>query len=84
MKPCPSSSAPLWKNLALVAVYATAMGLLEAICVVYLRHLLLPTGVGQIEVAALNRYPIESWREACTIVMLVAMGLLAGTSLASL
>ena len=66
--------------MILVVAYATAMGLLEAICVVYLRHLLLPVGGGQIEVAALNRYPIELWREASTIVMLVVVGWLAGTS----
>ena len=84
MRPCPASSAPLWKNLALVVVYATAMGLLEAICVVYLRQLLLPGGVGQIEVAAMDRYySVESWREACTVVMLLAVGWLAGTTLAT-
>ncbi len=83
MQPCPSSSSPLRRNLALVVAYATAMGLLEAICVVYLRHLLLRDGAGRIEVAALNRYPIELWREACTIVMLVAVGWLAGATLAT-
>ncbi len=84
MKPCPPSSAPLWRNLALIVVYATAMGLLEAICVVYLRKVLLHGSKGPIEVAAI--YPfisIESWREACTIVMLAVVGWLAGTTLAT-
>ncbi len=84
MKPFPPSSALLWRNLALVVAYATAMGLLEAICVVYLRKLLPHGGKGPIEVAAI--YPflsIESWREACTIVMLAVVGWLAGTTLAT-
>ena len=84
MKPCPPSSAPLWRNLALIVVYATAMGLLEAICVVYLRKVLLHGSKGPIEVAAI--YPfisIESSREACTIVMLAVVGWLAGTTLAT-
>ena len=45
-----------------IVVYATAMGLLEAICVVYLRKVLLHGSKGPIEVAAI--YPfisIESW-----------------------
>ncbi len=83
MKPCLRSSEALWSNLVLVAVYATAMGMLEAICVVYLRHLVLPDRTGPIDAAAMARFPIEPCREACTILMLVAVGWLAGTSLAT-
>ena len=82
MNPCPATRPPLWRNLILVATYATAMGLLEAICVVYLRRLLGIHGGNQVDVAAMDQYyAIESWREACTIVMLIAVGWLAGTTL---
>lgn len=35
------------------------MGLAEAICVVYLRQLMLPEGAIEIDVRSLNRYWIE-------------------------
>lgn len=53
----------------MVAVFAAAMGLLEAVCVIYRR--LLPAAP----------YAIEQWREACTIVMLAVVGWLAGRNL---
>ena len=34
-----------WKRCALMVVYACAMGLLEAICVIYLRRLIWPDGL---------------------------------------
>jgi hypothetical protein len=65
--------------LVWLGVYAVAMGLLEAICVIYLRRLLpgLSSG-GASPVPPLERLRIEVIREACTIVMLVAVAWLAG------
>jgi hypothetical protein len=63
-----------------VVVYAIAMAFVEAAVVVYLRQILAPgdptvstptTGVGAIPV-------VEAFREAATIVMLLAVGVLAG------
>jgi hypothetical protein len=65
----------LWRTLGLAAVFAVAMGILEAICVIYLRHLLSPS---ENPVAALKRFPVEQIREACTIVMLLTSAWLAG------
>lgn len=64
----------LVKRFAWVSVYAIAMAFLEAVVVAYIRELLRLTGR-----ADLNAYaPMEAWREAATIVMLVAVGWLAG------
>lgn len=59
------------------------MGIAEAICVVYLRQLILPVGEMVVDVRSLDHYSIEVWREACTIVMLAAVGWLAGSSAVS-
>ena len=63
-------------RLVWLAVYAVAMGLLEAICVIYLRRLL-PFEPG-VPVPPLERLRIEVIREAATLVMLVAVAWLAG------
>ena len=68
------------KTLWIVAVYAIAMGFLEAAVVVYLRYLYYPLGFdfplkGFIEPAVLG---VEWIREFSTIVMLVTIGMLAG------
>jgi hypothetical protein len=64
----------LVKRFTWVSVYAIAMAFLEAVVVAYIRELLHLTGR-----ADLNAYaPMEAWREAATIVMLVAVGWLAG------
>jgi hypothetical protein len=66
----------LVKRFVWVSVYAIAMAFLEAVVVVYIRELLRLTGR-----ADLNSYAVmEAWREASTIVMLVAVGWLAGRS----
>lgn len=64
-----------WVRLGVLAVFAAAMGMLEAICVIYLRwafpastHFLPPPRVLQ----------IEALREACTIIMIVGAGWLGG------
>jgi hypothetical protein len=64
----------LVKRFTWVSVYAIAMAFLEAVVVAYIRELLRLTGR-----ADLNDYALmEAWREAATIVMLVAVGWLAG------
>jgi hypothetical protein len=58
-----------------IAAYAIAMALLEAVVVVYLRGLLQITN----ENVALGEYQrIEMWREVATLVMLAAVGWIAG------
>jgi hypothetical protein len=65
----------LSKQFFWVSVYAIAMALLEAVVVAYLRALLQITD----QHVALGAYiPLEIGREAATIVMLVAVGWLAG------
>lgn len=69
---------------AIVALYAVAMGYLEGVVVYYIRY-----GLGDLHGAAgvssslLLRFPwnLEQTREAATIVMLVAVALLAGRDL---
>lgn len=66
-------------RLVWVSVYAVAMGWFEAALVVYLRMLYMPEGFGfplppfPQEIAA-----IELGREAATLLMLLAVGMLAG------
>lgn len=76
--PGPFASTPgsIWRRLVWLGAFSVAMGLLEAICVIYLRRLMpmdkytsvLPEGHVRIEVI----------REACTMVMLVGVAWLAG------
>jgi hypothetical protein len=50
------------------------MGLLEAICVVYLRRLVFPAGIAPDQpVTPVGNLPIELIREACTMVMLLTV-----------
>jgi hypothetical protein len=77
--PSSESSEQIWRRLAWVGVYAVAMGLLEAICVIYLRRLLPDlVSTGTVGVATLERLRIEAIREACTIFMLAAVAWLGG------
>ena len=64
----------LLKRFTWVSVYAIAMAFLEAVVVAYIRELLRLTGRADLSSYA----PMEAWREAATIVMLVAVGWLAG------
>ncbi|MCX7886548.1 MAG: hypothetical protein N3B01_04725 [Verrucomicrobiae bacterium] len=75
----PTATRGVWSRLAWVAIYAVAMGLLEAVCVIYLRRLLPiePTA----SLPALMKLKVEVPREVCTIVMLLAVAWLAGTNL---
>jgi ubiquinone/menaquinone biosynthesis C-methylase UbiE len=70
-------SRRVWRQLGWVSVFAVAMGLLEAICVIYLRRLILSIEVGH-SLVPVARFPIELIREACTIAMLVAVAWMAG------
>ncbi len=70
-----------WKsNLVWMAAFALAMGLLEAAVVVYLRGLL---NISNENVRLLHYEKIEVLREAATVVMLAAVGWLAGNSRAT-
>lgn len=80
--PCRSATArgDGWRRLVLLLIYACAMGLLEAICVIYLRRLILPEGLGAGQAPAHLGRHVELIREASTIVMLVTVAWLSGTS----
>jgi hypothetical protein len=71
----------VWKQLGWVSAYAVAMGLLEAICVIYLRRLVIPAGGDVHQLGSpIGRWPIEIIREACTVVMLVAVAWICGSN----
>ena len=63
------------KRFIWVSLYAIAMALVEAAIVVYLRGLLVIT---QDQVALGSYEHLEIWREAATLLMLLAIGWLAG------
>ena len=70
----PSFRQHLWNRLLGVFLFACAMGLLEAICVVYLRRLIMPAGTAPKHPATpLGSLPIEHIREACTLIMLLTV-----------
>lgn len=89
--PSPARS-PLAARLAALTLYGAAMGWLEAVVVVYIRAL---TGMGHgmgmpAQEAVMRRFaelpwlmPTEQGREAATILMLVAVGILAARSWAA-
>lgn len=65
-----------------LAVYAIAMGLIEAAVVVYLRELYYPNGffirsTADLKIIPANIFRIEVLRETATIVMLVSVAYLA-------
>lgn len=68
----------IYLRLFVVVLFALAMGLLEAICVIYLRHSAFQTGSSPL--AGESRMRIESLREGCTIVMLFTTAWLFGSS----
>ena len=70
-------------RMALILLFACAMGLLEAICVIYLRRLILPAGLGPASASAHLGQHVEHIREACTIMMLVTAAWLSGTNVRS-
>jgi len=70
-----------WRRLVWLGVYAVAMGLLEAICVIYLRRLL-PVETN-FPIPPMEKMDVEIPREACTIIMLAAVAWLSGINLRS-
>lgn len=65
-------------RLISVGLFAIAMGLLEAICVVYLRQILLPPDGSLNNIAFSNfDFTIEVIREITTLVMLLTIAILA-------
>ena len=67
------------RTLIWVTIYAVAMGALEAAVVIYLRRLYFPEGF-KFPLWAVHTevMMVELWREAATIIMLAAVGALAG------
>jgi len=65
-------------RLTSVAIFAIAMGILEAICVVYIRKIIFPPdgNIANIPITDFN-FTIEAIREAMTIIMLTTMSILA-------
>ena len=76
-----TAARQVWRRLVLLGIYAIAMGLLEAICVIYLRRLL-PVETNH-PIPALEHLRVEVIREACTIVMLLAVAWLSGVNFRS-
>jgi hypothetical protein len=70
----------IWqKNLLLLFIFGAAMGVLESVVVVYLRHIYYPSGFAFPLKAVDNAIAVAEWvREICTIVMLLSVALLAG------
>lgn len=76
-----STPARRWLVAGFVA-YGLAMGVLEAVVVVYLRELYYPRGFDfPMAVMPTRVYAAEVVREVCTIVMLLGVALLAGRTL---
>ncbi len=74
----------VWQRLFWSGLFAVAMGLLEAICVVYLRRLIFPDGMDRIRAPVpFSHARIEVLRELCTMLMLWTTAWLAGFSLRS-
>jgi hypothetical protein len=77
----PAPAHHVWKRLFGVFLFACAMGLLEAICVVYLRRLITPPGTDPTRPPTpLGSLPIEHVREACTMVMLLVVAWMTATN----
>lgn len=69
----------VYRNFYLLAVFAIAMGALEAIVVVYLRQLYYPLGFDfPLTFLSPQMLSVEWLREAATIVMLLFIGIIAG------
>ncbi len=79
-----SNTHPPNKILLLVTIFSIAMGFMESAVVVYLREIYYPNGF-QFPMVSLKNVIIitEIIRETATIIMLVAIGLLAGKTKSS-
>lgn len=68
----------LEQKLVYVSIFAIAMGLLEAIVVVYLREIYYPNGFDfPLAITSPRIFLAELSREACTLIMLLSIALLA-------
>lgn len=77
----PMKTQKLWHTFAALAIFAAAMGMLEAVVVVYLRALYYPSGFSfPLTTISTPMYSVEIVREFATIVMLVAVAFIAGGS----
>jgi len=73
----------LKKNLAILSLFAIAMGLLESAVVIYLRDILYPGGFDfPLNPVRPDLVWTEMLRELSTLVMLLAVGILAGRNTA--
>ncbi|HET6225568.1 MAG TPA: hypothetical protein VFF27_04760 [Bacteroidia bacterium] len=73
----------LTKKITLLAIFSIAMGFMETVIVVYLRKLYYPNGFNFPLVAMdLDILKAEFLREAATVVMLLAIGILTGKNAA--
>jgi len=62
-----------------LTVFGIAMGILEAIVVVYIRQIYYPSGFGfPIKFYDIRFFKVETIREISTVVMLISIGVLAG------
>jgi len=67
------------RTVLLVAIFAAAFAFVESTVVVYLRQILYPEGFAfPLKLASLPQAAVEAVREFATLVMLVAVGTLAG------
>jgi hypothetical protein len=70
------------RNLIITGIFAIAMGFFEAIVVVYLREIYYPEGFFfPLKTIEPNLFIIELIRELSTLIMLVAIGFIAGRTL---
>lgn len=73
------SDVSVKKRILWVALFIVAMAIVESAIVVYLRRLYYPDGFGfPLKPIDVSTYAIELAREAATVVMLCAVGVLAG------
>jgi len=67
------------RTILLVAIFAVAFAFVESTVVVYLRQILYPEGFAfPLKLATLSQAAVEAVREFATLVMLAAVGMLAG------
>lgn len=69
------------KTIIWLAIFSVAMGFLESAVVIYIREMYYPEGFKfPLKYIPNNIVVVELWRELATIVMLIAIGILAGKS----
>lgn len=72
----------LFKKFGTITIFGIAMAFLEAVVVIYLREIIYPEGFYfPLKDIPSNLFIAELGREAATIIMLIAIGIIAGKSL---